>query len=129
MAYASEILKDQVARDNEISLLLGLSEFGISGGGIVTILFGNTSLFEPLWVGAAVNLLAFCFLIVFLRESNTTNQVSPNDKSPNQKLCDEVEKEPLNRTKRPRLPITHLFSPTFLRAPAWITLEQQVCIL
>ena len=72
IAYASDVHPNRHMKDAEIGILVGCYMIGMSGGGIVAILMETTGLFSPLWVGAALNAVAFFFMYFFLLEPDKT---------------------------------------------------------
>jgi MFS family permease len=70
LAYASDVAHTRVEKDLLIGSLVGLYMVGNTGGGIMAIAMENTGLFAPLFVGAAMNLIATIFSYFVLIEPN-----------------------------------------------------------
>ncbi|CAB9505238.1 tetracycline resistance protein [Seminavis robusta] len=84
LAYVSDVHPGRAEKDGEIGQLVGLNMLGITGGGIIAILMESTGLFTPLFVGAALNAVAFAFMFLYLVEPDEslhfTETVSEEDK-------------------------------------------------
>lgn len=68
LAYISDVYANRAKKDEAIGVIVGISMIGMTGGGIVAVLFQEEGLFLPLLVGAAVNLLAFIFMWFYMIE-------------------------------------------------------------
>ena len=72
MAYASDVHKDRAKKDEEIGILVGSNMLGMSGGGVVSILMEDESLFSPLFVAAGVDFIAFLMVYFWLHEPDAS---------------------------------------------------------
>jgi len=67
MAYVSDVKPTRKEKDDEIGVLVALAMLGTTGGGICAILMEAQGLFTPLFIGAALNVMAAvlaCFYII-----------------------------------------------------------------
>ena len=70
MAYASDLAHTRHEKDAIIGSLVGVNMIGATGGGIITVLMSDIGIFEPLLVGAALNLIVTAWAFVYLVEPN-----------------------------------------------------------
>ena len=68
MAYASDVAHTRTEKDAIIGSLVGISMVGATGGGIITIAMSGVGIFEPLLVGAGINLLVTFYAYFMLIE-------------------------------------------------------------
>lgn len=68
MAYASDVAHTRVEKDAIIGSLVGISMVGATGGGIITICMSGVGIFEPLLVGAGLNLVVTLYAFETLIE-------------------------------------------------------------
>lgn len=69
LAYITDVYhNDRRKADSEVGFLTALSILGRAGGGIVAILFDSQGLFAPLWIAAALVLIAGVVCYFFLIE-------------------------------------------------------------
>lgn len=61
MAYVSDVKPTRKEKDDEIGIIVALAMLGTSGGGIAAILMESQGLFTPLFLGAAMNVVATIF--------------------------------------------------------------------
>lgn len=98
MAYVSDVKTTRKEKDDEIGILVALSMLGATGGGIAAILMEDQGLFSPLFVGAAMNLVAFACVVFYVIEPNKMLFVDSHPKLGN---ADEEEEEaPENMDKK-----------------------------
>lgn len=70
MAYVSDVKPTRKAKDEEIGVIVAIAMIGTSGGGVAAILLESQGLFTPLFVGAALNVLAAAAAYKFVIEPN-----------------------------------------------------------
>lgn len=58
MAYASDVFSKRSQKDSEQASIAAINFLGSTGGGIIAIVMQSVGLFEPLFVGAALSLVA-----------------------------------------------------------------------
>lgn len=68
MAYASDVKPTRKEKEEEIGFVVAAAMIGTSGGGICAILMEDQGLFTPLFIGAALNIVAFIFAAYYLIE-------------------------------------------------------------
>lgn len=97
MAYVSDVNTSRQKKDSEIGILIGLFMIGAAGGGVAAILMEDQGLFAPLFVGAAMDLVAFGLVWAFMIEPNKVffpnkraddddDEVAPPDRIDNRTL-------------------------------------------
>jgi len=83
MAYVSDVKPTRKEKDEEIGFIVAASMIGCSGGGIAAILMESQGLFTPLFLGAAMNVVAMFICIFCLIEPKKMlfvgNQLSGSD--------------------------------------------------
>lgn len=69
MAYIGDIATTKKAKEQELGVLVSFFVMGNSGGGIIAILMEDSGLFYPLWVAAALLVIAALYLGVCMIEA------------------------------------------------------------
>ena len=72
MAYVSDVVEDRKQTDAEIGIIIATSMIGRTGGGVLAILMKPIGLFAPLWVSAAISVLAGLLCHIYLIEPDIT---------------------------------------------------------
>jgi len=69
-AYIGDVVTSREQAQKQMTIIFGLFLLGMGGGGIVATVMTSTGLFTPLFVGAAINLVATVLTIRYLIEPN-----------------------------------------------------------
>ncbi|CAB9513030.1 resistance protein [Seminavis robusta] len=96
MAYVSDVKTTRKEKDEEIGIIVALAMLGTSGGGICAILMESQGLFTPLFVGAALNVVAGIFAVYCVIEPKKMlfvgSQTEQDDEDEEQNAPTEINK-------------------------------------